>query len=151
MFYEPQIPSGGPLGNRHLTIPTNAVPKIGKEVKGFTLVGFEEKYETSEIRGKQIRVDASILTIQRGNGTFTMRKGRSPYHEYEVRVRHVPTGRITTLDLGDPLVAGMNTYILKRVDTETQSCILTCEDPKGSIRISTAKEAAEQDTAELRR
>ena len=105
-FYEPPIPSGGPLGNRHLNLPTNAVPKIGKEVKGFTLVGFEEKFKTREIHGNQVKVDASILTIQRGNRTFTMQKGRCPYHEYKVRLRHGPTGKITTLAVGDTLVAG---------------------------------------------
>ena len=143
-FYEPPIPSGGPLGIHHVQIPTNAVPKIGKEVEGFKLVGVEEKFEMKEMRGKKLKVDVSELLIQHGNQTFKMRKGiDQTFYRVTVRVRHVATGKVFALIPGDTFSVGTKAYTLQQVDTKADSCVLIDRANNSSIKLSGEKGAGE--------
>lgn len=127
VFYEPPIRRPVSLPN-FASIPTNAVPKIGKEVRGFKLIGFEEKYKTRRLLGKDVKVDVSELTIQRGRRTAKIRKGHLiPWDEFRVRVRHTPTDKVTVLDIGESLTVAGKTYTLRSVRRKTRLCIFVCE------------------------
>lgn len=97
---------------------------IGEEVEGFKIVAHEEKFEPSK-QTPGLRVDVSVLTLQRGEKTIHLVKDVVHSHvEYDVTLWFALDDLAVKAEVGKEFRLRSETYRLLEVDSAEQSALI---------------------------
>lgn len=116
------------LGDRQ---PQTFFRKMHEKVQGFELVEYEEKTEMRERPGwpEPRPVDASILTLQRGDRRIPLEKGKDVQHdEYTAHLYFSLDKKKHALKINESLELRGSKYTLIRIDSRGGSVVIRREE-----------------------
>jgi hypothetical protein len=115
--------------------------KVGDEVEGFRVTGFEEKEEIEQTGGMKVRRDVSVLTLQRGDQVFALvlRAPERSYTEYGIVLEYPRDGLLFNVKPKDEFNLRGRQYRVLEVDSAAQTVLI--EVSQGGGKTAVAKRA----------
>lgn len=118
--------------------------KLGESVEGFTVKAYEEKFETRDSSTGPMKVNVSVLTLQRGDKQIPLTMGRGhSYVEYKVRMVSTLDNLDVPVNPGDKITVRDEVYKVISVDIPNGTVVIVRDSDGKQFEVRKLHQAAE--------